>query len=126
MDEPQLSRRERQIMDIIYAHGQASASQVLAAMGDPPSRASVRKLLAILEAKGHVRHVKQGREFCYSPIRPAHKAAQSALNRVLSTFFAGSVEKALALHLSSRRNEISAAELERLAELIHQARQKGR
>ena len=71
MDEhSKLSRRERQVMDIIYARGQAGASDVLAAMGDPPSRASVRTFLRILEEKGHLTHHKRGREFIYQPTRP--------------------------------------------------------
>ena len=103
MDEQlQLSRRERQIMDIIYARGKATATGVLQDMADPPSRESVRTLLRILEGKGHLRHHKVGREFVYGTVRPVRKAAQSALDRVLSTFFGGSIEQAVASHLSER------------------------
>jgi len=127
MDEQlKLSRRERQIMDIIYASGEATATQVLEAMADAPSRVSVRTLLRILEKKGHVRHHKAGREFVYQPTRPVEKAAQSALQRLLSTFFGGSIEHALAAHLTEQGSRISDDELKRLASLIRQAREKGR
>ncbi|KPK79636.1 MAG: hypothetical protein AMJ81_12980, partial [Phycisphaerae bacterium SM23_33] len=94
MDEHnQLSRRERQIMDIVYARGVASASRVLEDMPDPLSRATVRTMLRILEEKGHLKHHKQGREFIYQPTRPRRRVGQSALRRVLNTFFDGSLEQ---------------------------------
>ncbi|GMU22496.1 MAG: BlaI family transcriptional regulator [Phycisphaerae bacterium] len=119
-----LSRRERQIMDIIYARGQASASEVVEDLPDPPTRTAVRTLLRILEDKGHLKHNKRGREFIYQPVRPRSRAAQSALRRVLRTFFAGSLEKALVVHLADPSAELSAEELKRLAELIEEARRK--
>jgi predicted transcriptional regulator len=121
-----LSRRERQIMDIIFARGEASATDVLADMADPPSRASVRTFLRILEQKGHVRHLKRGREFYYRPVQKRENAAKSALHRVLHTFFGGSLEKAVATHLSQPEADVSEGELKRLAELIRQARGKGK
>jgi BlaI family penicillinase repressor len=122
----QLSRRERQIMDIVYARGVASASRVLEDMPDPLSRATVRTMLRILEEKGHLKHHKQGREFIYQPTRPRRRVGQSALRRVLNTFFDGSLEQAVAAHLADRGAAPSAEELKRLAELLRQAREKGK
>ncbi len=122
----QLSRRERQIMDIVYARQSASASDVLAALPDPPSRASVRTFLRILEDKGHLKHHKRGREFVYQPTHPRRRAGRSALRRVIQTFFDGSLEQAVAAHLADRRARLSRGELARLAELIREARQRGR
>jgi len=120
----QLSRRERQIMDIVYARGAASATDVLNDMPDAPSRATVRTLLRILEDKGHLRHYKQGRQFVYQPTHPRRRAGRSALRRVLSTFFDGSLEQAVAAHLSDSTAKLSKEELARLVELIRQAGRK--
>jgi len=122
----QLSRRERQIMDIVYARGEASATDVLEAIPDPPSRAGVRTLLRILEGKGHLRHHKRGKEFIFQPTQPVQQAAESALDRVLTTFFGGSLEKAVAMNLSARKASVPDGELKRLSGLIRQAREKGR
>ena len=121
-----LSRRERQIMDIVYARREASATHVLADMADPPSRASVRTMLRILEEKGHLSHHKKGREFIYRPIHARGPAGRSALRRVLSTFFEGSLEQAVAAHLSDSASDLSGDELQRLATLIRKAGKKGR
>ena len=127
MDEQlQLSRRERQIMDVVYSHGEASATRVLEGIPDPPSRAAVRTMLRILEDKGNLKHVKRGREFIYRPIRPRKRAGQSAMRRVLSTFFDGSLEQAVAAHLGDSAAELSTEELNRLAELIRHAGTKGK
>ncbi len=127
MDEQaKLSRRERQIMDIVYGRGEASATHVLTDMPDPPSRASVRTMLRILEAKGHLNHYKRGREFIYQPIRPRRRAGQSAMRRVLSTFFDGSLEQAVAAHLSDSAADLSTEELNRLVRRIRQAGTKGK
>ncbi len=120
-----LSRRERQIMDIVYGRGDATATNVLADMPDPPSRASVRTLLRILEEKGHLKHSTRGREFVYEPVRPRLRAGRSALRRVLETFYDGSLEQAVAAHLADRQAGLTKAELNRLAALIRQARHKG-
>jgi BlaI family penicillinase repressor len=126
MDEQtQLSRRERQIMDIIYARGEASASEVLKDIPDPPTRTAVRTMLRILEEKGHLKHRKEGRQFVYRPIRARRRAGQSAMQRVLSTFFDGSLEKAVAAHITDPGAKLSPEELKRLGELIQQARGKG-
>ena len=120
-----LSRRERQIMNIIYALGEASATQVLGGMPDPPSRTAVRTLLGILEGKGQLKHRKRGREFVYQPTRRRASVGRSALRQVLQTFFDGSLEKAVAMHLSDPSAGLTLAELKRLADLIRQAREKG-
>jgi BlaI family transcriptional regulator, penicillinase repressor len=125
--EERLSRRERQIMDIVYARGEASAAAVHQALPDPPSKTAVRTLLRILEEKGHLTHKQVGLAYVYQPSRPRGSAGRSALRRVLATFFEGSLEKAVAAHLGDPAAELSAEELARLADLIHQARNtKGR
>lgn len=124
--EPQLSRRERQIMDVIYARGEATAAEVLAELPDPPSKTAVRTILRILEEKGHLKHKQQGLRYVYQPSRRRGPAGRSALQRVLHTFFDGSLEKAVAAHLGDSAADLSDDELARLAELIHQARKKGR
>jgi predicted transcriptional regulator len=126
-DLPNLSRRERQIMEIIYSRGRATASDVLADLSDPPSRTAVRTLLTILEQKGHLTHQKEGREFLYQPTKLRSRAGKSALRRVIATFFDGSLEKAVAAHLAEadRGSRIDPEELRRLADLIDQARKKG-
>jgi BlaI family transcriptional regulator, penicillinase repressor len=121
-----LSRRERQIMDVVYAQGEASAAEVLAALPDPPSKTAVRTLLRILEEKGHLKHKLDGLRYVYLPTRRRGLAGRSALARVLQTFFDGSLEKAVAAHLGDSTADLSDDELARLAELINQARKKGR
>ena len=124
--EEHLSRRERQIMDILYAAGEATAADVHASLADPPSRTAVRTLLRILEEKGHARHKQDGIRYVYQPNRPRGNAGKSAFRRVLHTFFDGSLEKAVAAHLGDAANDLPPEELARLAELINQARKKGR
>ena len=125
MDEHlHLSRRERQIMDIVYARGEATATHVLKDMADPPTRTAVRTIMGILEEKGHLAHHKKGREFVYTPTRPRERAGQSSLTRVLDTFFDGSLEKALASHLISARTDVSEDELKRLARIVREARRR--
>jgi BlaI family penicillinase repressor len=123
-DSPQLSRRERQIMDVIYGRGSASANDVLLDMADPPSRVSVRTLLRILEDKGHLVHKVRGREFIYEPIRPRKREGQSALRRVLTTFFDGSLTKAVTAHISDPAVELSGEDLNRLEQLVKAARKR--
>jgi predicted transcriptional regulator len=126
-DPMQLSKRERQIMDVVYAHGEASVTQVLAGMPDPPMRGALRTLLRIMERKGHLTHRQQGREFIYRPTKPRGQAGRSAFERVLDVFFGGSLENAVAAHLSDphRAGKLTADELERLSNLIDQARKQG-
>ncbi len=124
--QSQLSRRERQIMDIVYAHGEASVSDVLAEILVPPARGAMGRLMSILEEKGHVRHYQRGREYVYRPTVPRSKAGPPAMRRVVDTFFGGSLRHAVAAHLAQQDTELSDEELERLAELIRKARTKGR
>jgi predicted transcriptional regulator len=121
-----LSRRERQIMDVIYSRSEATAVEVVESLPDPPSKTAVRTLLRILEEKGHLKHVERGREFVYQPKQPRLKAGRWAFQRVLRTFFEGSLEQAVAAHLADSAASLSAEQLERLADLIQQARTKGK
>jgi BlaI family transcriptional regulator, penicillinase repressor len=123
-DASKLSRRERQIMDVLYAQGEASATAVVDAIPDASTRTSIRTLLRILEEKGHVRHRKEGREFVYYPARPREKVGKSAFRRLLETFFEGSLEKAVAAHLADPTAEITPDELKRISALIAEARKK--
>jgi len=121
-----LSRRERQIMDVVFAQGAATALEVVRGLSDPPSKTAVRTLLRILEEKGHLKHVQRGREYVYQPTQPRLRAGRSALQGVLQTFFGGSLERAIAAHLADASAELDADELKRLAGLIQQARKKGK
>jgi predicted transcriptional regulator len=120
------SRRERQIMEVIYREGRATATDVLSKIPDPPSYSAVRALLRILEQKGHVRHVQEGNRYVFFPTVPADRARRSALRSLLQTFFQGSPEKAVAALLDMSRSELSEQELDRLSRLIDQAREEGR
>lgn len=111
-------------MDIVYARGKATATEVLEAMEDAPSRAAVRTFLRILEDKGHLKHAKDGREFVYEPTRPRQRAGQSAMRRVLGTFFGGSLERAVAAYMDDPAAELSDDELKCLSRLIRDARRK--
>ena len=126
-DPRQLSKRERQIMDAIYAAGEATVSQVASGIPDPPMHGALRTLLRILEQKGHLTHRKQGREFIYRPTKPRGQAGRSALGRVLDVFFGGSLENAVAAHLSDPRRaaKITSEELRRLSDLIEEAKKRG-
>ncbi len=117
-----LCRRERQIMDIVYSREVATTNDVLADIPDPPSRVSVRTMLRILEEKGHLKHTTRGREFVYRPVRPRRRAGQSAMRRLLSTFFDGSLTEAVAAHMVDATAELDDEELKRLAALIRKAR----
>ncbi len=126
VDSAQLSKRERQIMDVVYAHGEATITQVLAELPDPPMRGALRTLVRILERKGHLTHRQAGREFVYRPTQPRGQAGRSALERVLDVFFGGSLENAVAAHLSDpRAAKLTNEELHRLSSLIEKARNKG-
>src|SRR5262245_54223120 len=125
-DPLQLSRRERQIMEAVYSRGEASANQVLADLPDPPSHTAVRTFLRILEEKGHLLHRKDGREFVYKPTRARTQVARSALRKMISTFFGGSLENAVAAYLADPGAKLSSDEINRLRDLIEQAAKKGR
>jgi BlaI family penicillinase repressor len=125
-DLPQLSKRERQIMDIVYAHGEVTASRVVAQMPDALSRAAVRTFLRILEDKGHITHRLDGREFVFRPTIARTKVGQSAFRRVLDVFFSGSLEQAVAAYLAENHEPLDPDELEKMAALIRHARKQGR
>jgi predicted transcriptional regulator len=117
-----LSRRERQIMDILYQRGQATAAEVLQDLPDPPSYSAVRAKLRILEEKGHLKHTQQGAAYIYLPTVPRARARRSALQRLVQTFFDGSTEQAVAALLDLSAAQLSEAELDRLGDLIDQAK----
>ena len=121
-----LSRRERQIMDVLFRLGEATAADVLEGLPDPPSYSAVRALLRILEEKGQITHTQDGPRYVYRPTVAPEKASRSALRHVLRTFFDGSAEQAVAALLDEAGDDLSDAELDRLASLIAQARQEGR
>lgn len=121
----QLSRRERQVMDIVYRAGEATVSEVLEALPDPPSYSAVRALLRVLEAKDHLAHREDGPRYVYYPTVPREAARETALERLLATFFDGSVERTVATLLDLQAERLSDRELDRLAELVDAARKKG-
>jgi predicted transcriptional regulator len=122
-DPGQLSKRERQIMDVVYARGEATVSQIVNGIPDPPMRGALRTLLRILENKGHLTRRKQGREFIYRPTQDRGRAGRSALGRVLDVFFGGSLGDAVAAHLSDPRRaaRLTPEDLRRLSDLIDKA-----
>ncbi|GMV98948.1 MAG: BlaI family transcriptional regulator [Candidatus Hydrogenedentota bacterium] len=121
-----LSRRERQIMDIVYANGNVTAADVHAALPDPPSYSTVRALLRILVDKGHLKHKKEGARYVYQATRPRTRAARAAMKRVLDTFFSGSPERAVAALLDVSDKDMSEDEYRRIIAVIEQAKQEGR
>jgi predicted transcriptional regulator len=121
-----LSRRERQIMDIIHQRGQATAAEVLELLPEPPSYSAVRALLRLMEEKGYLKHEQDGPRYVYLPTQTREKARRSALKRLLETFFDGSTEQAVAALLELSRSKLSPEELDRLSRLIAQARKEGR
>jgi BlaI family transcriptional regulator, penicillinase repressor len=120
-----LSRRERQIIDILYANGRATAAEVQTALPDPPSYSAVRAMLRILEDKGHVRHEQDGPRYVYLPTVAHDNAKRSALRHILQTFFEGSAEQAISALLDGSTGRFSQAELDRLARMIDTARKSG-
>lgn len=121
----ELSRRERQIMDVIYRLGEATAAEVHGEIADPPSRNALRRLIAILEEKGHLTHEWRGPRHVYSPVVPRNRAAKAALSRVRETFFSGSTAEAVAA-LFDADEQISSGDLEKISALIDKARSEGR
>jgi len=120
-----LSRRERQIMDILYQRARATAAEVHADLPDRPSYSAVRAKLRVLEEKGHIRHEEEALRYVFVPTMPREKAKKSALNHMLETFFEGSVEQTVAALLDLSAAKLSQSELDRLAGLIEQAKAKG-
>jgi predicted transcriptional regulator len=126
MDKPGLSRRERQIMDALYAMGEATVGEVMEKMPDPPSYSAVRATLRVLEEKGHVKHKQDGPRYLYLPTVSHDKAQSHALKHLVGTFFGGSVEQAVMALLSMPETKLSDAQLETLARQVRQAEEEGR
>lgn len=120
----ELSRRERQIMDVVYARGEVTVSDVLEGLPDPPSYSAVRAMLRKLEEKGHLTHDVMGPRYVYRATLPREAAQESALERVLDTFFAGSPSRAVQAILDSASTELTEAELDELAAMIEEARRR--
>jgi predicted transcriptional regulator len=116
-----LSRRERQIMDVLYKAGRGTAAEVQAGMPDPPGYSAVRAMLRILEEKGHIRHEQDGARYVYIPIVKRDRAKRSALQHVVDTFFEGSASQVMAALLDDSARELDEEELARLRQLIESA-----
>src|SRR4051812_22803962 len=125
-DSQDLSRRERQIMNLLFRVGRATAAEVMDGLDDAPSYSAVRALLRILEQKGHIRHEEEGRAYVYMPLVRRDAARQSALSHLLRTFFDNSAEQAVAALLAIKGEKMSEAELERMSRLIDAAKTEGR
>ena len=121
-----LSRREREMMNIIFARGQATATEVLEEMADPPSYSAVRATLRILEQKGHLKHHHDGTRYVYIPTVNREKVRLSALDQLLTTFFDGSAANVVATLIEKQKGNMTDDELDRLSSLIEQARKEGR
>jgi len=121
-----LTRREREIMDILHRRGRATAHEVLAELADPPSYSAVRTLLRLLEERGHVRHDQDGPRYVYTPTVERREAQRSALAHLVDTFFDGSVEDAVATLVEASKPKLSTQELGRIAALIAKAKKEGR
>jgi predicted transcriptional regulator len=125
-DNNTLSRRERQIMDILYRRGSATAAEVQRYLPEAPSYSAVRALLRILEDKGHLKHAYDGPRYVYTPIVSRPVAQKSALRQLVKTFFDGSTSNAVAALLDMSGDDLSENELERLSKLVEQAKREGK
>jgi predicted transcriptional regulator len=123
-DANQLSRRERQIMEIVYELGEATANEVRDRMVDPPSYSAVRTMLRILEQKGHLRHEQDGPRYVFSPVVPREVARSKALKRIVRTFFDGSPERAMTALLDIGEEQLDEEALQRIARRIDEARKE--
>lgn len=123
-DLSSLSRRERQIMEILYAAEEATVVEVQQRLPEPPTEMAIRRLLSILEEKGHIRRRKVGRGHAYRPSVTKKRAAKTALKGVLNTFFGGDVEQALAMHLLDKNSPVTDEQFDRMMKLIEEAREK--
>ena len=121
-----LSRRERQIMDVLYARSRATAAEIRAEIPDPPSYSAVRALLRVLEEKGHIHHEMEGQRYVYRPVVERSQARRSVLRHLVDTFFDGSAEQAVATLLDLTKGDLSQEELSRLSRLIDDANEEGR
>ena len=121
-----LSRRERQIMDVVYQMGSATAVDVEKLIPDAPVNATVRKILRTLEEKGFLKHRREGKRFVYTPTIPADKARTTALEHLLDTFFRGSAARAVVALLDQKNSTLSEAEKKMIIGRIEESRKKGR
>jgi predicted transcriptional regulator len=120
-----LTRREREIMDILYRRGRATAGEVMAELTGDPSYSTVRTQLRVLEDKGHVHHEEHGLRYVYLPAVPRHAARKSALRHLVDTFFDGSTEQVVATLLGGDGTRLSDEDLERIADLVAKAKKAG-
>src|SRR5260221_14629731 len=120
-----LTRRERQIMDVLYRRSRATAADVMAELPGEPNYSTVRTQLRVLEEKGHVHHEEQGLRYIYAPALARHAARKSALRHLVETFFDGSAEKTVAALLGGDASKLSEDELRRIAEIVTKARKEG-
>jgi predicted transcriptional regulator len=123
---PGLSRRERQIMEILYQHGKASVSEVRDLMKDAPGYSAVRAMLRVLEEKGHARHRAEGLKYVYMPTVAREKAKRSAVKHLLDTFFAGAPDQIVAALLDVSATRLTREELDRMSEMIENAKREGK
>jgi predicted transcriptional regulator len=126
MQPAPLSRREREIMDVLHRRGRATVGEVMAELTGDPAYSTVRAQLRVLEEKGHVRHEEHQLRYVYLPAASRQTAGRSALNHLLDTFFEGSPEKVVEALLGRERSRLSEDELERMARLIEKARKEGK
>lgn len=122
----QLSRREREMMNIIFEKGKATATEVMEAMAEPPSYSAVRATLRVLEQKGHLKHQHDGTRYVYLPTVNRERVRLSALDQLLTTFFDGSAANVVATLIERQKGNMSDEELDQLATMIEQARKEGR
>lgn len=126
MSQPGLSRRERQIMDVLFSRGRASAAEILEAIDDPPGNSAMRTLLRVLEEKGHVKHEEVGRVYYYVPTVPLEAARRSALSHLVDTFFEGSMENVVSTLVKLNRKKLDPDQAARIARMIEESAKKGR
>ncbi|HET8773048.1 MAG TPA: BlaI/MecI/CopY family transcriptional regulator [Thermoanaerobaculia bacterium] len=126
MSLPKLSRRERQIMDVLFSRGRASAAEILEAIDDPPGNSAMRTLLRVLEEKGHVKHEEVGRVYYYIPTVPLEAARRSALSHLVDTFFEGSMENVVSTLVKLNRKKLDPDQAARIARMIEESAKKGR
>ncbi|MCH1503211.1 MAG: BlaI/MecI/CopY family transcriptional regulator [Verrucomicrobiales bacterium] len=119
---PPLSRRERELLEIIYRLRNSTVTEIMRQMEEPPTRAAVRFLLRVMEEKGHICHTKRGREFVYEATQARQSVGKSALHNVLHTFFDGSLQKGLGAYLADPKVQYDGSELAQLAEMIEEAK----
>src|SRR5580704_3517443 len=124
--DPDLSRRERQIMDVLFARGRATGPEIQEGLPDQPNYSSVRTILRVLERKGYVRHVEEGLRYVYEPTVPREAASRSALQRIIRTFFDGSAKEAVAALLDPSAFHLSEEELSELGQIVERAKKERR